>query len=81
MRTTNREYCAGVRATVFRVQILDHNPSVFEIRDRIPDRKNIDLRLVVRDHRDLIGAVSRCVRQPRRPSKLPQIRFQRCLTG
>src|SRR5260370_23664077 len=41
--------------------------------------KNIDLRPDVRDHRDLIGAVSRCVRQPRRPSKLPQNHSQRSL--
>ena len=41
--------------------------------------KNIDLRPVLRDHRDLIGAVSRCIRQPRRPSKLPQSRFSALL--
>ena len=55
------------------------NLFITTIRDRNPRSKSIDLRPVVRDHRDLIGAVSRCVRQPRRPSKLPQTHSQRSL--
>src|SRR5208282_3114259 len=45
-----------------------------------PSEKSIDLRPVERDDRDLIGAVSRSARPPRRPSKLPQTHFQRSLT-
>ncbi len=43
--------------------------------------KFIDLQPSKPDNRDLIGAVSRCVRPPRRTSKLPQNHFQRPLTS
>jgi len=43
--------------------------------------KFIDLQPAARDNRNLIGAVSRCVRPPRRTSKLPQNHFQRPLTS
>jgi hypothetical protein len=44
-----------------------------------PRSKFIDLQPTERNNRDLIGAVSRCVRPPRRTSKLPQNHFQRSL--
>ena len=56
---------------------LHHDSHLLTIR---PRSKYIDLQPIERNNRDLIGAVSRCVRPPRRTSKLPQNHFQRSLT-
>ena len=49
--------------------------------DFLPRTKFIDLTRVTSDNRILFGAVSRRVRQPRRPSKLPQTHFQPSFGG